>query len=48
MTRGFREAAFWGAVVGISLTAPVLLRVAAQRLPFQGLKQLDNYVTGKA
>lgn len=48
MSRGLREAAFWGAVVGISLSAPVLLRVAAQRLPFQGLKQLDTYVTGRA
>lgn len=45
MRKGHRRIAFWVAVAGTSILANVGLRIAADRLPFQGLKTLDNYVT---
>lgn len=40
-----RMLTFWLAVGGVSLISPVVFRLAAQRLPFQSLKQLDAFVT---
>ncbi len=48
-SRPGQQPAFWGAVVGVSLLAPVGLNLAADRLGhlpgFGGLVVLNNYVT---
>ena len=40
MGRGGRQLTFWAAVGGVALIAPVLFNLAADRLPFAGLKTL--------
>lgn len=40
-----QQLTFWLAVGGVSLLAPVLLNLAADRLPIQGLRDLNDYVT---
>lgn len=43
--RPSRLLAFWGAVAGVSIMSPVLFNLAADRLPFQSLKDLNDYAT---
>jgi hypothetical protein len=40
-----RQFTFWLAVGGVSLLAPVLFNLAADRLPIPGLRQLNDYTT---
>jgi hypothetical protein len=40
-----RRVAFWTAVGGVSLISPLLFNIAADRLPFAGLKTLNAYIT---
>lgn len=40
-----RQLMFWLAVGGVSLIAPVLFNLAADRLPVPGLSELNAYVT---
>lgn len=40
-----RQLGFWLAVGGVSLIAPVLFNLAADRLPVPGLRELNDYVT---
>jgi hypothetical protein len=40
-----QQPAFWLAVGGVSLIAPVLFNLAADRLPIPGLQTLNDYVT---
>lgn len=44
MRRG-RPLAFWLAVAGVAVIAPVVLNLAADRLPVPGLKTLNDYTT---
>lgn len=39
-----RRLSFWGAVAGISIIAPMLFQVAAERTNFPGLAALNSYV----
>lgn len=43
--RAPKQLTFWLAVGGVSLIAPVVFNLAADRLPVPGLKQLNDYVT---
>jgi hypothetical protein len=45
VNRGAKRLAFWGAVGAVSLIAPLTLNIAADRLPFAGLKTLNAYLT---
>jgi hypothetical protein len=40
-----KQLAFWLAVGGVSLIAPVLLNLAADKFPNTGIATLNNYVT---
>ncbi len=40
-----KQLGFWLAVGGVSLIAPVLFNLAADRLPVPGLRELNDYVT---
>lgn len=40
-----KQPAFWLAVGGTSILAVVALNIAADKLPFQSLKTLDDFVT---
>lgn len=40
-----KQPAFWLAVGGTAIISVVVLNIAADKLPFQGLKTLDDYVT---
>ena len=42
---GAKRASFWLAVAGVSVITPVVVNLAADRLPFAGLKTLNDYVT---
>lgn len=39
-----KKAAFWIAVGGVSIISPFLLELAADRLPFEGLKRFVAYI----
>lgn len=43
--RAPRQLTFWLAVGGVSLLAPVLFNLAADRLNVPGLSDLNDYVT---
>jgi len=43
--RAPKQLTFWLAVGGVSLIAPVLFNIAADRLPFKGLKEINSYTT---
>lgn len=43
--RAPRQLAFWLAVGGVSIIAPVVFNLAADRLGFPGLRQLNDYQT---
>lgn len=45
--RGVRRAASFLTVGGTAILSLVALRIAADRLPIQGLKTLDAYITGR-
>lgn len=45
MPRVPRQLTFWLAVGGVSLIAPLLLNLAADRLPLPGLQDLNDYLT---
>lgn len=40
-----KQLGFWVAVGGVSLIAPVLFNLAADRLPIPGLRELNDYMT---
>lgn len=40
-----KQLLFWLAVGGVSLITPVLLNLAADKLPLPGLQTLNNYTT---
>ena len=44
MAKG-KQLTFWLAVGGVSLIAPVVFNLAADRLPIPGLRELNDYVT---
>lgn len=43
--RAPRQLAFWLAVGGVSLISPLLLNLAADKLPVPGLRDLNDYLT---
>lgn len=45
MAKAPKQLTFWLGVGGVSLIAPVLFNLAADRLPVPGLKKLNDYVT---
>lgn len=43
--RAPRQLAFWLAVGGVSLISPLLLNLAADKVPVPGLRDLNDYLT---
>lgn len=39
-----RKVFFWTTVAGVAILAPTGLRLAAEKIPSQGLKQLVTYI----